>query len=542
MTLAVLTVLAAFLFAGCPAQDTPKPPDPNQPQTGSIRIHGNLYAASGEKSLTYPELIAIGDAFKSRARWIQVHLWEAGTGMGKAGGSVDHSRFLEFPIIDGVFDGTAKDIWPGDYEASVYIMDADKAPLFWGETAASIAAGQTTNLEVEMDFLPTYYFRFGVNGLPGDYSFGRGGAKLVTAEGTEWPGCWALGANGVDFGFSLPLDFQGGTLVATDDNGDIYQSALPLVVAELDFAGSFRFSGGLCYDYTPVDIYGELDLDITFGYEKPPVTANGQQYLTIQDAIDACETPVDITLGEGDYEGFTIPYYPNPKTISISGLGPDKSRIVDNNPNRPHVIYTAPWSYPTSQAEATANLGKSVSVAKGDWTMWLYNISIHNGPGKRNLYYSDAAVACEGGVALTMRNVVVASESNSPLEVNYASGLSVHHCVVVGPRFFLVPHVGSTRGIAAYNEDSVAVFDSVVTGCETTFHCSNGYYTVGPNCVWNYDTLATCERNPWTVDVINLVFADPLLTEDWHLDAGSPCIGTAGDGRDIGIDWLNMPG
>jgi hypothetical protein len=531
--LTFVALLATILFAGCPApQDLPDPPDSGTTivnvgdptidvsQTGNLRIKGDLYGSAGEKSLSYPELIGIGKAFKSKARYVLINVWEQAFELGKcADGKCGEGYYIEIPIIEGVFDGLATGIFPGNYFANVYITDATGIVLFNSETPASVqvVAGETARLAVKVGFLPNYYFRLVINSLPGQYGAGDcQSAKIVTADGQELMVCWWYEKDETVFGANLPLDFSGGTLVITDTNGEIYQSDLPLIVAELDFSGEFDFSDILRYDYTPVDIYGDIDIDIIFEHEQEPVIANGQQYLTIQDAIDDCESPVLIALPEGDFDGFRVP---SGKSVSVSGLGPDVSRIT-NYGSHSNAVFASSYVY-------TVGIGKAMEKGGGggpSTTVTLYNLAVINNPA--GTYYDGAAVFTEGNVRLVMTNCAVESDA-STVTTSYSAGAYINHCVLLG-------NVDADNVVVTGGSYDWVIKNSIILHSRVALL---GTYWTQPIatycCLFDYqDATGGASTDPSLI-----LDADPLLQPDYRLAPGSPCVGTADDGGDIGLDW-----
>ncbi len=547
--IAVVMVLSAVFLAGCPENDAISPETTivtaEQPDTdgGSLRVKGDLYGTSN-KVLMQDDKKRIGDAFKSKAAKLQVSLSSV-----EKGGDV-RNYFFDFPIVDGRFDGTAQGIIPGDYWVTVWVINEYYYSLFQMRSKQiSIVGGQTQKCPIVLDFCDFYFVYLTVDNLPGRYDK-NGNAQMITTDGntyyTHW---WTRDLDGkMIFGIAIPLDFNGCALVITDLDGNVYQPDIPLDMLAVDFNAFNLGNDVFTFNYVPASWLGGLDVDISFAWENQPehyvrvgtpAPGVGVEYPDIQSAIDngISETVKDIYIGGGDYDGFTVPYG---KSVAVIGLGADISRIVDNNPNRPHVIYASPWDYPTTKAEADSNIANSSPDNKGGGGQYLqlFDVTVYNGYGKRNEFYSDAAILVEAGISLTMGNVVVASESNSCISMNYDHSASINHCILVGPGFFGHPWSGSAKAIAAYNEQDVWVSDSIILGVSQAFYCSNGAVGATYNCVDNVGSLFYCERNPdWLLDITTFIFANPEFGNDWHLLPTSFCIGRASDQFDIGIVW-----
>lgn len=536
-------MMAAMVLVGCPAVQVPAPNngDGNVPiEMGSLHIEGDLYGRDGEKILSHANLIEIGETFKAKARSINIYLYEKFE-YGTYG--ANHQYNFSFPVVDGHFEGTAEGIFPATYEGWININDERGYSLFVNREASEVVieAGQISEMAVTVDFLRSYIFYVVINNLPGSYGE-WGEAMLLSRDGNQYPIYWYnYGPEPRTFNAWVPLDFEGGAISITDQNGTTYLADLPLVVADLDWY-SYNFGDLLVYDYAEPDWLGGLDVSITFGWEdnyyvRVGDPESGTEYESIQQAIEQeSGESLSLYLGAGDYDGFIMPLY---RSVAIFGQGADLTRIVDTDPNRPHVIYASYWAWPQDAVQVKEQsewTRQSVGEKGGGWSLQLADLTVYNGPDKRNEYYSDAAVFVEAGIYLVLDNVVVASESNTCVATNYANGVYISHCDLIGPLYFSVSVSGDPKGIAAYNEQNVYVDNSIIGWVGPAVYCSNGDVDLEYDCFYSYVKLAWAERYPyWEPDVSTSIFADPLIGENWRLLPDSPCLGTASDGLDIGV-------
>ncbi|MFA6410746.1 MAG: hypothetical protein WCW26_04200 [Candidatus Buchananbacteria bacterium] len=538
----MMLALTVFLF-GCPFSQ-PDPDDQGTIDVGakdtSVYLRGNIWDGAVAKALGLNDM---GNKLRGKVRWLWVNLCPLDGGMGKSleepekGGG----NSLSFAVaVDeaGNFDGGKDGIVPNTYLVYVHAEDAGRNQLFRPKKPIqqiTIAGGTETKVVVGLRLLDKYFFQCCLPGLAGQYD-GEWGYATVMANWPkdvadqmpqarkQWQISWSKIDDRMLFYVDLPLDFPGGCVVVTDDTGKTYHPDLPLIPANLNW-DTFSFSNVIDIPYVETQMLGALDLSLTWDYEitdswfirvGSPQAGMGIEFSDIESAINYGTSYTEIYLGQGEYElDSDLPI----ARITIIGRGPGKTTVFNRNVNRPSVFYMS-------------------SLAKGGGTngsLGLANLKVHNGPGKRNEIYSDAAVFIEAG-SLAMDNVVIENESNTGAVANYAQWVSVIHCTIVGPLAYQIGVSGDPKGIAVYNEQNVSVGDSIIGWCGTAVWCSNGEATLWYNCFWQCAALTFCERNPsWAPDQSSWVLADPMLDANQRLLPGSPCLNAAGDGYDIGV-------
>ncbi|MEI6288452.1 MAG: hypothetical protein WCP18_02645 [bacterium] len=519
-TVAFVMVLAMVLFVGCPAVNTPNicpitntdnpdptvgidnPTKPGDKYTGGIVIKGNMFATT--KSATTSEDATIVDmmlALKGMATKLTVAVYQPG-GYGKGGGGSNlYNYHFDIPIAtNGQFEGHCGGIFHGTYQIDVNFLDVDGVYLFNGSiNGVKVEPKIETVVYVTAKPMQVYPFIFSIKDLPGEYTNTASDYKMLL-DGRY--GCgWQIKDKQLEITAYLPLDFVGGVLTLSDDKGQGYSTEVPLTISQLDWS-TMQLSTCMIFDYVPLG-----GIDLTVRIDAPYVLGNGKNFGSIQEAIDACESPVVVTVGNGEYKGQIN--IPATKSVTINGNGADTT-ILSNPGN---VIY-----FPNFGGEANAG-----NILK------LYNLQVVSEYGIGN-----GAIFTDG-IGLEMNNCVVHSKSGiTMVTTNYDQAVTISHCTIVGSDW--------GNGIATYFEQGVSITDSIVINVTTGFLYHNGDAKISNSFFWNVNKL-TLQENTGIYDAlpvdtsVRYNTADPLVGPDFRLLPGSPCIGTATDGADVGTTF-----
>lgn len=553
----IVVVLFVSILTGCPQA-------PVAPQDNTIDVSGQQPLLPGEKSggllfdmklyenaksnSGFQALPPLNQEAKGGEEILLAHLlneeWQAivdkqvhriarvtATLSGPDSGIVLYT--FDLKVSDGAVHQTVQGIRPGSYALGARFYSAYGDYLF--QSSSNIVqivadANASCTLDAYLVNYCNYTFVLPQSGWSG------GVAAFVDNNGHEWSLFnTSVSDAGIKIFAALPYNIL---------------QPLTLYLYDIDFNGpvvagiEFDPLAGIDNEIV-IATNGDGTIDIDVNFHQPIGTLTGiharqvgsgqdyQSFLTLQDAVDRTQNPVEVLLGLGSFQGFVLSAG---KSVSITGLGPDKTKIFDNNPSHGYTIWASYWA-PVTHVDPSEGDGYGKSVPEeakgGGWSLMLNNLAIDNSAAtpKPKSWYSDAAVVCEMGIGLVMNNCAVFS-SNRCITTNYDNFVYIDHCVLSG-----LPSANVPGWEADDASDEVKISNSIVMNCGVALQW-NGAPVTHDNCVFWGNTALAYGPGGSPFDIQLLV--DPMVdTISWHLYPGSPCLGAATDGGDIGIDWRN---
>ncbi len=511
--LAILFVLAAVL-TGCPWLIS-------QPVKQGVHIRLDLNTdADTEKGYGYPEiplnhLRQVGDAFKSKAAYLELEFYPQSPIYGKMGGDVPPPgyRYESIPIVDGVAEKKVA-LNVGDYWLTSTVVDDRYNNLFDANETLTVEAGQVTEAEIEVDFMYQYDFRLQICDLPAEFGY-NSQIRVIDLDGNSWYSQYAYPEDDcLQALVPLPLSFKGGSMVISDlDTGIEVLADLPLILYALDF-NTYDLSSSYWVGYQPPTTAGQVEIEVSFAYQNRYVRVNGLDYNSIQEAIDSNDTPVEIQLGQGEYPGFTLGP-DDGKIISITGQGAAKTSLIKPK-GSPNVIY----------AElAVGKGGGAPTLSLNDLAVVSSYQSMMSMPVPGNLIQLS-------GMSLLAYNCVFENYDGFSVSVYYPQQVNVNRCV------FWANSMPSLE-LNGYDGQSSMVYDSIFQSWANDYIAimlptfeQDGQIGTFNNCLMTGSPVHPEFEVPnW------LIGQDPLLYWPGILDPASPCIGAGLQGHDIGLLW-----
>lgn len=480
-----IVVVLAFLacgLLGCPMNEPPVVNPPVTTEIGSLHIEGDL--SGGQKSISNEQLLAIGQAFLDRADSICAYLYEP---MEKGGGEV--ARFCG-TISAGhfVLDSEASHVLipVGKYELYVNI-DGNGYPLFWGRPdggQVNIGSGSNT-ADVVFDFMEEYWVTVIVSDVPGNLG-DSGNVRLISAEYPQATQ-WFRNVDGtIGFSFAGPVQFTGGTVVVTDDNGEEFAFDVAVDMAT-DYFGPIQVS------YVPSVNVGSLEIDSEFSF-MTKILVNGEivEDEDLQNAVYSAGSDIEIYVPRGDFYPGDITIPTNVSTVTILGEGVES------------FLHQCDFSWDR------LNYGKT----GGETSLTIDGVTL------------SGEVHVQGVDYFAINNSVVLSGSHA-VSLNYVGVADIDHCD------FLRYVTSAENGIQITNcgPSPVSVKNSIFANYPVAISYDRpGVYAGSHNCLWN------CGYTNWE-DVVpsSFIVGNPLWAHNFSLASLSPCIGAGEDGQDIGI-------
>lgn len=499
----VLSLLVVALLSGCP-----KPVDPPVKQGISVYIDLNSSVATGDqKGYDYPEIPLgyqrqIGAAFKAQAAWLEL-TFNADFAVGKGGGYPGQQTVRTIPVVGGIAQDTIA-LAVGKYWVGSRILNSNWQPLFdaYGET--EVVANTVNQMELEFDFMYSYMIDFQITGLP---AVSVDSVAAVDQDNEEYSAVTFYQNNdGLYAYIELPLSFEGSALVLELDDGGQLLVDLPLTMYTINF-GLYNLGDYYPLAYQEPQSAGQMTINASFGFEKPFVRVDGNDYDFIQDAVLSGPSPV-VMVGPGRYPGFELPLG-SERPVTIIGAGANKTRILPKDGGL------------AIRVDAAAGEGKALIPP----LIRIVNATIEG--------YNAYAGMALWGCSLEMVNCHAVGNNNSLILLGQPGSIIVDHCLFEG---------GGGFAIEVDNYDSpIIVRNSIFSGYQWTALYLATYDSDGSIglyyrncCFWDQVDQA------WPADVScgNAIVADPML--DWETmmpQAGSPCIDAGDDGNSIGLLW-----
>lgn len=543
---ALLLAIAAINLVGCPHAPVapfipvipvnPENPNPAVPsKTGTIEVSGNL-SDTPTKSLTMSRLAEIVDDFIGRAAYIDfifnpMYNPDYMQKDGDKGGGYDPGLYWNIPVSGGNYSGKLAGVKPGSYWVDVKVRDISGYDLFVGWVNVDVNAGQTTFMPVQVDLKYAYDFSFKIKNMPCADSIAN--VRLYDGRDFLYASYFWMEGNLLHATFPLSLDFEEGTLVFSDQFGNAYQAYVPLNVVEIDYA-TFDFWQEQPFDYMPALTLGNVDVSVEVTAMQNKIIANGRLYESIQEAIYRTDGTLNIELGEGVYSGFDLS---GGRVVSIKGQGPDKTKIINGYSGCLNVINVSLFG-----GSPCYGMGKSSSAdtsAKGGGeaspSLYLSDLSVISrasfpvkGGGPVPIENSAPAIIAQYDAFVCLQNCVVTSEQSACVGIFYNGGLEAVHCIIAGNASF--------PAIATEDYNYAFVRDSVILNAQYAVYLAGADdipINANYNVIWKCGSIAN-----YTMDPATYFVAQPLFEADWTASPGSPCIGKADDGGNIGYDPL----
>ena len=529
----MLVVAMVMAFTGCPRHTSEPgpsgsgqnvPPEPQIQQGLSFYINLNDGAEKAEKYGLYAGipnsyLHQMGDAFKSKATYLELTICPSGGmgGRGKGGGYSNCLSPERFEIVGGICQGFVP-VNSGSYYINARIQDWNDYDLFEAYADAEVNSGQNVKVGLEFNFLYQYPFTIGVYNLP-QVAMQASNARILSYTNIEYYGSGHYESNRWVFNFDLPLDFPGGTMYFVDSNGNAVPDSqgnplqwdISLVPWMLDWT-TFSIGQEHIMAYQPNTAAGSISPDVSFAYESRSIRVSGVDFDSIGDAVKNSSSPMTIELGEGDYIGFWA-NGSNAKDVRIVGQGAIRTRLVRDQNDGSIVVMDPTATKGGGYRLVLENLSVSGYSNSGDWVdssikLWGCAFEAHN------CYF-------EG------------SEMASLVQLAYPLGVFVDHC------WFQANNNGAIW-LDYYSPEMVTVQNSIFTGWNfeavymATYDVNGADGMILTNCC----VSGGVPTGPEFIPVTNFIFADPLLNWQTKLPLpGSPCIGAATDGGNIGLLW-----
>ncbi|MFA6215557.1 MAG: hypothetical protein WC768_03240 [Patescibacteria group bacterium] len=491
---ALAVVFLAFLTIGCPAPMVPtESPVMQGKMVAEIDLNQLVQDSGSEKSLSPNDWMGLLSIQAPKVRRVRMMFLDSRT---------QESRGC---VEQAVVDGRSRVNYalnPGSYTMLGGFWDeSDK--LFYLEKSFGIVSGQETRIDVIAVLSPMCRVGFI---LDGKFPAVALAATKFSITCQSWRGLYQYfyGSLWFENGFTraevwLPWDFQGGQMDIIGTN----------VSSAASFNWLWMASGR---DWVlPYKPEGTVDANFEFWWPGR-VKANGVDYASIQDAIDANAGNVaNIELGPGGYQVTTIVVPPNTR-VSIIGVSGQTQ------------IYAS-----EACALHASEIPGGKAVKGGGGCVVLQNLDIV-AAGAGSGYYYDAVVFVEA-MGLTVTNCSIrAIQSRAAVSTNYSSWTYLEHCVIQSPVEGVVVYNGNQQG----NE----VHSSVFLGCDLAIDAEGGNISVQKCCFWQCKLVANFAFDPASgnFSADPLFRFDPFETQsDFRLQADSPLIGAAGDGSDIGL-------
>lgn len=477
----------------------------------------------GEKAyanIPNASLIAMGDAFKAKAAMLRLEVCENdGYGKDGKGGGYSNCAGHDFLLVNGEWHGFVP-LNPGNYWVRAQLIDKEGYPLFEASTWATVNQGCNTKVGLRFDFLDYYQFYLGVYNLPEIGLQGSGVRILEYSTDTEYYGYGYRDEFHWIMYFNLPLDFIGGSMYFVDQSGTPINGPdgqpltwnLSLIPWQINWP-YFDFSDEYLLAYQPA-ASGTLTADVSFAYEERYIRVGGIEFNDIGEAVKLSSSPMTIELGPGDYLGFWANGADSAKDVRIVGSGANMTRLVRDD-NDGAIIVMDP----------------TVKAAKG---------------GGYRLILESLAVSAYSSTTAWPPSAIQLWDCGFEAYNCYFENSSAPTISLTDQLQVLVDHCWFQNGGAPaiwlnyYDPTQVRVQNSIFTGWQFEAVYLGTYYESGADgmAITNCCFSGGVPTGPEFVQTTNPIFVDPML--DWQTKLplpGSPCIGAANDGTNIGLMW-----
>ncbi len=513
----MLTVLVGLALTGCPTMTPVAPPTDNPPvvtppeevEMAKVKLtFGELEKAQelmAEKAMTNDQLYELIMNMESSVSRIQIRFIEP-EDWDRFGMNASWAYNDTVDLINGQARETIA-VPVGRYHLVVMAYDDVWQAQFVADLEVCLVPGLNHVGPILLHQLPMYHYQIFVEIPQGNFST-EGWAlseniRIFDADGNPYfGGKWWWNGSLVVCEFDLPL-FAGPVAISPADlDGNVFSFDA--------YVSPLRQS--FWVEYAESEIAAELDIDL--GFVKW-VIANGQLYDSLQAAIDVCESPVDIRLFAGIYQGPVNTYN---KTVIAEGAGADKTFVY------------APGTVFFSSSFATK--GGGVPLVR------LSNLQvIGNEASPPSNGYQNGVIFAEG-ITLDLQNVVVKNNATyyNGIVTNYCSSVRVNHCVIDG--------TGFGDGLVLYNEQDVVISNSIILDASIGIYADNGDVTTEYCVMWNVGQWSYVSRRGswndirqvgcWPLNQIN-----PNLGSDYRLPLDSKLRGVISYGGDVGVQFPN---